>query len=329
MAEFLSCDWGTSSFRLRLVEAADMRVIAESKSDSGIASTYALWSETGEEDSAKRVQFYLRFIRESIEKLEQEQAKSLKGIPLIISGMASSSIGMQELPYSQLPFAVDGSDVRVKSFEARNVLENPILLVSGVSSDDDVMRGEETQLIGVVEDQAEEGDEQAFILPGTHSKHIFVKAGLLVGFKTFMTGEFFELLSKRSILYVSVEANRDPLQSERLMQSFKHGVLASRGANLLHAAFLVRTNSLFGKLSKQENFSFLSGLLLGVELQEILTSTHLKINLCCGSNLKEPYETALHTLGLHERTHIFSAKEADEAVIKGHFKILNHFKGKL
>ncbi len=329
MAEFLSCDWGTSSFRLRLVEAAGMRVLAEDSSDNGIASTFAAWSETGEEEPGKRVQFYLHVLRESVAKLEQTLSKSLKAIPVIISGMASSSIGLLELPYSQLPFAVDGADVRVKLIKRSSGFENPVLLISGVCSKDDVMRGEETQLMGIISDQAEEETEQVYILPGTHSKHIFVKDGLVKSFKTFMTGEFFELLSKKSILHVSVEANQEALQSESILQSYRQGVLAARGENLLHTAFLVRTNYLFEKLSKQENFSYLSGLLIGAELQEFCNTRDLKINLCCGSNLKAPYETALQVLGLYERAKVYAAQEIDAAAMKGHSKILNRFKDKL
>ncbi len=63
--------------------------------------------------------------------------------------MASSSIGMKELPYARLPFALDGGHVQLMYFREERVFPHEIMLISGVKSDHDVMRGEETQLIGL------------------------------------------------------------------------------------------------------------------------------------------------------------------------------------
>ncbi|MFC7670205.1 hypothetical protein ACFQT0_24695 [Hymenobacter humi] len=40
---FLSCDWGTSSFRLRLVERAGLKILAQESSKEGNAATAELW----------------------------------------------------------------------------------------------------------------------------------------------------------------------------------------------------------------------------------------------------------------------------------------------
>merc|ERR1712216_152509 len=64
----------------------------------------------------------------------------------------------------------------------------------------DVMRGEETQLLG-----AWSGKRRLFVLPGTHSKWALTSADGVVSFQTQMTGEFFELLRRHSILRTSME----------------------------------------------------------------------------------------------------------------------------
>jgi hypothetical protein len=64
------------------------------------------------------------------------------------TGMVSSSMGMRELPYRELPLAIDGSALSVERVAARDDFPHALVLVSGVRSHDDVMRGEETQLIG-------------------------------------------------------------------------------------------------------------------------------------------------------------------------------------
>ena len=52
-------------------------------------------------------------------------------------------------------------------------------------------------------------EEQVFIFPGTHSKHVTVKNGNVIDIKTYMTGEFFELLSVKSILSATIEKTVD------------------------------------------------------------------------------------------------------------------------
>ena len=326
MVKFLSCDWGTSAFRLRLIDAKTLTILAEISSDNGIAAAYAKWGETGKTDQEERFLFYLDFIRDYIGKIERAQNLSLQGVPLILSGMASSSIGMDDLPYRHLPFAIDGSDAVIRYFEERAAFHHPVLLISGVKSDDDVMRGEETQLVGCAIDYDEE--EIVYIFPGTHSKHIHVKRKQVIGFKTYMTGEYFELLSKKSILSAGIERSQDLQSIDDPLQGFKKGVQAAIETNLLHTSFMVRTNTLFAKLSKKENLNYLSGLLIGTELQELLLLTDAQICLCAGSHLKSRYEIAFQVLGLHDKVRILSTKQADEAVIRGQSMIYNQFKNK-
>src|SRR5258708_30558283 len=120
--------------------------------------------------------------------------------------MASSNIGMNELRYKEIPFNVNEPGLVIKKMEAADEFKHSIVLISGVKTIDDAMRGEEKQLAGCVDENAE--GEQLFIFPGTHSKHVRVKDQFITGIKTYMTGEFFELLSKKSILSSSVERGK-------------------------------------------------------------------------------------------------------------------------
>ena len=106
-----------------------------------------------------------------------------------------------------------------------------MLIIPGVSSTDDVMRGEETQLTGCFHEV--NNKEHLFIFPGTHSKHVVVKNETILDFKTYMTGEFFELLSSKSILATSVEKGKG-LDNELNRKSFDEGLQASNKSNLLH-----------------------------------------------------------------------------------------------
>jgi 2-dehydro-3-deoxygalactonokinase len=238
----------------------------------------------------------------------------LDGLPLVISGMACSTLGMTDLPYKELPFCTDGSDLITKLAEAGNNLKHDIIFISGVKTGSDAMRGEETQLVGFFPGER----EQVFIFPGTHSKHVTVKNGRAVDIKTYMTGEFFELLSVKSILSASIEKMGD-LNNEKNKRAFEAGVKESLHSNLLHNSFKVRTNYLFHKLTQQENYHYLSGLLIGTEIREIAGSD-LDITLISNSHLRAHYETAFNLV--MNKTRSLITQDADEAIVAGQIKIL-------
>ncbi|MDB5148543.1 MAG: 2-keto-3-deoxy-galactonokinase [Mucilaginibacter sp.] len=319
MKQFLSCDWGTSSFRLRLVDVNGFQILAEETDSNGIAAIFALWKQNDKPEE-ERCSFYLDVINKYIEKIESKTGSSLNGVQLIISGMASSTMGFVEIPYSELPVGTDGINIKTLSISADQHFAHDVMVISGLRSADDVVRGEETQLIGCIDPSHGKIDDELFIFPGTHSKHIFVSDDQIIDIKTYMTGEFFELLSQKSILRLSVENNYGQANPQNLT-SFKMGVNDAIDANLLNAAFKVRTNNLFNKLSNRENYDYLSGLLIGTELKELNTSAIKKISLVGGSNLSEYYRCALAELGLLSRMRKVNATWADEAVVRGQYKI--------
>jgi 2-dehydro-3-deoxygalactonokinase len=320
MNEFLSLDWGTSSFRLRLAAAGTGQVTDEEISDQGIAVTFREWQKEANQAPAARLAFYTHTIAAHLSALEKRLNRSLAGLPLLVSGMASSSIGLLELPYLTLPFAIDGSGIEPRQLPATSDFPHDLYLISGVRSENDVMRGEETQLIGGIPDGWNKDQDGVFIFPGTHSKHMVVQGNQVVAFKTYMTGEFFELLTKNSILSATVAAP-DSLQDRSGTASFAKGVQEAVGTNLLHAAFLVRTNHLFGVWSREENFNYLSGLLIGTELQDLAQHPGVDLYLFGGARLQPYYEQALALLGLGQQVRSFPARWVDEAVIRGQARI--------
>jgi 2-dehydro-3-deoxygalactonokinase len=321
MKVFLSCDWGTSTLRLNLVDGQNGRVISGKSSAQGIAQTFTLWNTAGKADKNSRIAFYLDILQQHIKNMERELNMSLNGVQLFISGMASSSIGLMELPYSELPFALSGPDLNIHHLPAQESFDHPISIISGVKSADDVMRGEETQLIGCLE-VASGMINELFIFPGTHSKHIYVNDNKITGFKTYMTGDFFELLSQKSILTNSVEKESD-LDNPEYATSFKQGIADAINSNLLNAVFKVRTNNLFDVYTKKQNYTYLSGLLIGSELKDLITSGVEKIHLLCGSGLEKYYRIVFEQLKLSKKVNTYLPQWVDEAVVRAHHKIYN------
>jgi 2-dehydro-3-deoxygalactonokinase len=320
MNNFLSCDWGTSTLRLNLVNGDTGEILYRETSDEGMSRIFTLWNLTGNADENERMPFYLDVLQQHIKSIERKLGLSLKGSPLIISGMASSSIGFVELPYSDLPFSLSGDSLKMKQLPADNNFEHDITIISGVRSADDVMRGEETQLIGCV-DTSTSINNQVYIFPGTHSKHIYINNNQATGFSTYMTGDFFELLSQKSILSNSVE--KGDIEDAENLKSFKKGVADAIDSNLLNATFKVRTNNLFEVYTKKQNFNYLSGLLIGTELKELITSGAEKIYLLCGSGLELYYRITFAELGLTPKLQTYPAQWVDEAVVRAHYRIYN------
>jgi 2-dehydro-3-deoxygalactonokinase len=313
---FLSCDWGTSALRLRLVAAATETTIAGVSSGEGIAKVFAQWQQRQNED---RVSFYCAFLQQHIASLAGKTRISLQGLPVVVSGMASSAIGLVELPYKDAPFLLNGNDLMINRLQATSFFPHDVYLVSGVKTESDAMRGEETQLIGSLHSGDLTAEEQMVLLPGTHSKHVLVQGNKAVSFKTYMTGEFFDLLSQKSILSVSVEKEREG--NDR--KGFEEGITDSGKAGLLNTCFRVRTNQLFGRLNKEQNFRYLSGLLIGSELRELSSKSQLPVTVVGSERLLLSYAEALRLL--------FPGKEVrtiheSEATVKGHCQIFNRMK---
>src|SRR3954447_626509 len=185
MNTFISCDWGTSAFRLRLVNAETKEVLATIKTDQGNAVVYNDWINNHQQED--RLSFYSNILANGVQALEQEYGQSLADTTIVISGMASSSIGMMELPYKDLPFHLDGSDILTEVISPLPSFKHNILFISGAKTNQDVMRGEETKLLGC--DVENKQEKQLLVLPGTHTKHVVIEGGIATDFKTYMTGE--------------------------------------------------------------------------------------------------------------------------------------------
>ena len=311
--KMLSCDWGTTSFRLRLIDTTTGNVIDESVSDEGIRAVYNEWVKAGASENDRKA-FYLAVIARHIEALAQQQPAMQKQLPVIVSGMASSTIGIKELPYTPVPFFTDGRDILVETIEKTDCFPHDLSVISGACTDADVMRGEETQLVGCAGDS--NTATQLLIFPGTHSKHVATKGGRATDIATYMTGELFSLLSEQSILSASVQAGGST--DEEAAAAFRKGVAAGQKQSLSHELFQVRTNQLFNRFSKQANFYYLSGLLIGAELGALSAKAVETLTLVGEKKLLNNYLTAFDVLGIRAPVKIL---DAATATIRGQLAI--------
>jgi len=188
-------------------------------------------------------------------------------VPRLACGMIGSRQGWVEAPYAECPARL--SDLADGIVHAP---ANALAVVPGVRTRDtygvpDVMRGEETQIVGGVDEREE---RVLLAMPGTHSKWACVESGRLVDFMTFMTGEMWNLLLAHSILGRLVAA--PPAGARDIGPGFLKGVARGLGpGNLAHDAFGARTLALTGELPPEEIADWLSGLMIGREIRNART----------------------------------------------------------
>ena len=295
-------DMGTTNTRVWLL-CAD-QIVASAKQANGVRVSAS-------EGSTGKI---IAVLQEMILEVSSHGGDGHQPSAIAAAGMITSSLGLSEIPHVTGPAGLSELAGAAQWHNFREISNLPFLLVPGIriatenNSTVDVMRGEETMLLGCdIND-----DEYLSIFPGTHSKHVVVKDGRLVDFKTFMTGEIFDLLANKSVLSKSIKNNDGQYQTV-----FEAGVKAGANNNLLNIAFHVRTNALFKKYTPEENYHNLSGLLIGYELSEI-DDLKKNIRLVCGKQLAAKYLQAFKILSPQIKIENINA---DDALINGHCKL--------
>ena len=216
------------------------------------------------------------------------------GTLCLISGMAGSKQGWVEAPYCPCPAGFDELAAKLQW-----ITPNKIAIVPGLSCEHahapDVMRGEEVQIFGAM--HLTGGRDGLFVLPGTHSKWARVNHGRVTTFRTYMTGEFYALLSQHSILAKTLDANA-PFDEAAFLQGV---ALAAAGDGLLNTGFSARTLSLFSRLNAQAASSYLSGLVIGEELRSQTLAGISKVVMIGSPTLTSRYALALSHHGVQSR----------------------------
>jgi 2-dehydro-3-deoxygalactonokinase len=293
-AALVAIDWGTTSARAYRV-AVTGEVLEARAAPLGI-----LRVANGRFDDA---------LRELLADWHGERA------PRVACGMIGSRQGWVEAPYIACPApltALADGLARTQGGE--------LAVVPGVSTRDaygipDVMRGEETQIVGGVDPREE---RVLVVLPGTHSKWARVESGRIVDFMSFMTGEIFHVMRTHSILArLAVDAG-----SESFGPGFARGVARGLGpGNLTHDVFGARTLALMGELAGEEVPDWLSGLMIGREVRNARTWAHRhgydggRVRLIGADALCDRYAAAL------QQAEVIVERAGSDAAAQGVFRI--------
>jgi 2-dehydro-3-deoxygalactonokinase len=182
---------------------------------------------------------------------------------VICIGMVGAPEGWLEAPYVATPCNPPdgGAAVSPQSHDPRLSVQ----ILPGVKqmTPPDVMRGEETQIAGILKSRPD--FDGILCLPGTHTKWVHISAGEIVSFKTVMTGELFALLSQQSALSHFVIT--DGWDQARFLTAVADGM----GRPQTFAAQLaeLRAAGLLSEVPAETSRARLSGLLIGLELAAV------------------------------------------------------------
>ncbi|WP_417809139.1 2-dehydro-3-deoxygalactonokinase [Thioclava sp.] len=234
---WIAADWGTTHLRLWAMRGNE--VLSKRSCDQGMGRL-------------KPAQFG--------SVLEAEIAQwgtDWGGIPVVACGMVGSRQGWTEAPYRATPTDPRAQLIRVPDHAAR-----PVYIACGIRQDDppDVMRGEETQIAGLL---AQSPDFDGIVcLPGTHTKWVRLRAGQIERFQSCMTGELFELLAKHSVLRHTLDTDGSDLPA---FDAACVEALADP-ARAYGELFALRAGALLNGFDPNSAASRLSGMLIGWEL---------------------------------------------------------------
>lgn len=271
---FVTVDWGTSSFRAWLL-AADGTALASSRGGEGMLHC----TSAG----------FAPVLRDHVNRLGASA-----DLPVLICGMAGARQGWVEAPYLNTPTRLD----RLHEGAVRVDAPGDIRILPGLAQQSatrpDVMRGEETQILGAIAP-----DFTGLVcIPGTHSKWVGIEAGTISEFTTYMTGELFSVMAAHSILVHAVEMTNLPARADA---AFRDGIAAavSEPAALSSALFRLRAAQLLGYEQRADGAARLSGLMIGTEIAAAMKryGTTRPLRLLAAGDLGVLYEAALSRFG--------------------------------
>ena len=240
---FIAGDWGTSNLRLTLCDGEGQAL--DERKGPGAAESRGKHAEV-------------------FDGLIADWQKKHGMLPAVLSGMVGSTLGWLEVPYLPCPaelYELAESPARVR---------DGVHIVSGMRCSNplgapDVMRGEETQLLGARHlDATIETGKHLVCMPGTHTKWVSLHEGVVQEFLTAPTGELFAMLCEHSVL---VRDKTTPITHQSA--DFERGLAETvrhPEVNLLHRLFQSRSLRIDKQLTAEGAASWMSGLLIGSDV---------------------------------------------------------------
>lgn len=308
MKRYITIDGGTTNTRVYLVENCAIRDKRKITIGSGSASA--------KERLAPE-------IKRAIDELLHKNGLKEKDIHRILaSGMITSELGLYTVAHSIAPIGIDGVRKDSREVMLPEISSIPFFFISGIKTvgdsplDTNMMRGEETELFGIMD-----GGETIYILPGSHNKIIKVDTGgKVTDFMSTITGELIAALIKDTILSVSVDISSDEPSEEGVIDGYlyaeKHGIN--------EALLKPRALKVAGEVDNAYIYGFLMGAVLSGEIAPMLKMQERRVIIGGRKEIKEPLAVLLRRFSDKEIT-VLDEAAVEASAVRGAIKV---FEGK-
>jgi len=255
MSAYITIDGGTTSTRVNLFKNGE------------ILDTVKL--NIGARTAIEGREIYINSIKNAVSEIVfRNKAENVERI--LASGMITSEFGLCNLPHIKAPAGIGELHAAMYETTKEEISDIPFVFMRGVKTDDkyiddfDMMRGEETELMGIVH---EKYGECIYVLPGSHSKIIKTDdKGCIVSFSTMLTGEMIASLSQYTILKDAVDLSVNKINREYLLKGYEY----AKTAGINKALFKVRILKNNFNCSKEDTYSFFIGIILCDEISDII-----------------------------------------------------------
>lgn len=310
MKRYITIDGGTTNTRVYLVE--DIKIIDTVKIGVG----------SNNPDSKVRL---TAEIKEAVRTLLSSHDLSEKDIHRIIaSGMITSEFGLYKLDHAIAPVGIDKLHDGMAEVSLPDISSIPFVFLRGIKTvgdklfDFNMMRGEETELMGIADS---EYGSCIYILPGSHSKIIRTnEKGEIFEFISTLTGEMIAALTKSTILSTCVDLN-SKLCDEGLFEGYDYAY--EYGIN----EALLKTRTLANIMKKDSNYlySFFLGVVLCDEIKAIIKMTEKTVVISGREEIKHAIATILEKYS-DKKVIALDKALVDSSTVRGAIKIYEYNK---
>lgn len=310
MKFYLALDGGTTNTRIRLLR------------DGVLLDTYKL--SRGARSGIDDREGLLAAIQSGIRALLDGNAVPDTEVEcILVSGMLTSEHGLAPLPHLDAPAGIRELHLGMKTLSLPELSPIPFVLIPGVRTlssipeHSDMMRGEETELMGILRPTK---GRVAYLLPGSHSKMIFTdEDGRITDFTTFLTGEAIAVLAEHTILKDAVSLACNTVDEDALLRGYEK----AHARGLLEAVFKVRlAKNLFGE-SPVATYSFFLGAILAEEIDRLLADPATTVVIGGRVQIRHALATLLRRLS-DKTVHPLTDEEVDASTYRGALAIYEY-----
>lgn len=306
----IALDMGTTNTRAYLLDGKG-NIIKTSKQNIG----------AGESAKCLSKQPIINAVKTCIEELCNCENISA----VIASGMITSGLGLKEVPHLIAPVSTEDIADNMVEESYPEIADIPFWFVPGVKNNTDIddemdmMRGEETESVALIE----RAQDAVYILPGSHTKFVSVKGGVIESCLTTLTGELLAVITKDTVAAQAVEhkfADIRFFNKEYLLKGYN----AAEKYGIARAVFGTRILRVLSDVDANTAAWYLLGAVLQGDIAALKGA-----NLCSNTAVvagKEPFVSAWKELLEKERLFenvIFDPNEIPLAA-KGAYILAKH-----